>query len=157
MGPQGPKGDKGNPGPAGVPGAQGAQGADGVDGVQGPMGPAGAPGAPGPQGPKGDKGDQGTILNKGSIYVVHAFASVTTGAAAPAGATVIAYCDDANDIVLNGGCGRNGSNPNHLLISSSPHAADDPAVRSGWSCQFYNNTVPSSFTGTSYATCLSVP
>lgn len=159
VGPQGPKGDRGDQGPQGMAGPQGAPGEQGEVGAAGSVGPAGTPGAPGVPGAKGDKGEpgaSGVLATKAGLYHVEVFATIATGPAAPAGGSVIAYCDDANDIILNGGCTAPASMGQHLT-ASMPYGADDPGVKSGWQCKYYNNLVPSAFTGGAYATCLAVP
>jgi hypothetical protein len=136
-GPQGPKGDTGAPGKDGI-GTQGPQG------PVGPMGPAGQPGAQGPAGPKGADGADGTLITKSSMYV--RASSLATSAANDA----IAFCDDANDVVLTGTCSSEGS----IWATIGAYLPTNPNSKSGWECKVSNiggNPVSAS------AVCLVVP
>lgn len=133
QGPQGPKGETGERGAQG-PSGEGI-GIPGDKGDPGPAGPAGAPGAPGPMGPAGPagpKGDPGSY-SKANVYVKNAAANI----AAFDTADVTQLCDDANDLVLSGGCAFNDAS-NLRLRRSIPKSAASVGVVSGWTCTAQN-------------------
>lgn len=101
VGPQGPKGDKGDQGLPGQPGAAGEKGDPGAPGPQGLPGAGGLQGPQGPAGVAGPKGDPGAGVTRAAMYTRQATVQ-TSGVTNTATARV--YCDDANDIALNGGC-----------------------------------------------------
>lgn len=130
IGPQGPKGDTGLSGrdgavgpmgPIGPAGAVGPKGATGATGLQGPMG------LQGPQGPKGDTGATGPMgpgISKALIY------TRTSETATNYAADI--FCDDVNDIALNGGCTSAGEI--NVVFSSVPLNASDATKLAGWHC-----------------------
>jgi hypothetical protein len=63
------------------------------------------------------------------------------------GTSPVAQCDDANDVLLHGGC----SCPNAYLWTSAPTDSVGPTTRAGWTCYAGNVGV------TAYAVCLTVP
>ena len=164
---QGPQGETGPQGPAGETGAQGPQGTPGAPGPQGPAGQDGEPGAPGatgmtgaqgpqglpgPQGPKGDPGATGTI-QKSQIYTDLNVVFMPQPGTKP---VVAAQCDDANDVLLSGGCQAElGGTGVAGLISSFPTYATDLNQSSGWSCQFAVAS-PAPSTVNAWVVCLSV-
>lgn len=86
---QGPRGDTG---PAGPTGPAGADGARGLQGAQGAPGQTGMAGADGMQGPIGG----GLYVSKASVYCNEASPPGTNQA--------VASCNDANDLLVSGGC-----------------------------------------------------
>jgi len=164
-GPKGDKGDKGDPGapgPAGPAGAVGVAGPVGAQGPQGPAGPAGAAGSPGAAGaqglpgPKGDKGDPGTaaaLAGKGGLYT--RTASGWVPANNPGSVQIL--CDDANDIVLNGGCSPQVNALGQTLVVNAPLSAAEAApTKSGWLCTGGNFSSQQYFM-TATVTCIAVP
>lgn len=96
----GPKGDTGAPG------------APGAAGLTGPQGPAGLP---------GKNGIDGVSITKSSIY--------TRDAAPGTGTASVAYCDDANDVVLTGYCTSTVG-----LLRFGVVNPTEPTAASGWLC-----------------------
>ena len=97
----------------------GPAGPKGDTGAQGPAGPAG------PQGPAGKPGRDGrdSIPNgKGSLYVNSS--ELSSGSA-------IAYCNDENDIVLNGSCTGQGVFWGFI----GPYLPTNTNFKSGWECK----------------------
>lgn len=134
----GPKGDPGPSGPAGSPGLQGA---------------AGPQGAQGPAGPAGSKGDPGTSgITKSAVYVATASTFVQAGQQ-----VVSAFCADANDVLLNGGC-RSFNGTATLLNSVSTNSSylDNEGAAAGWDCR-YSVVAGSPTTITVEVLCLDVP
>ena len=131
-------GPQGEPGPAG---------ADGAPGATGPQGPAGPTGATGPQGPKGDTGATGATGPQGPAGPTGA-----TGPRGPAGvldsyinskhfvnsawiawlvqAHQEEYCDDANDIAVEG----------WLVWNGNDGWGADPLRAHDWTIRDPNNT-----------------
>lgn len=101
------------PGPKGDKGPQGDKGDSGSQGIQGVPGDKGAPGA------------EGFAITKSSLY--------TRSSALSAG-TAIAYCDDANDIALNGYCV--GQATFWAGIGAYQPTGED--TKSGWECKSGN-------------------
>lgn len=162
-GPEGPQGEQGMPGPQGIPGPTGA------DGQQGPVGPAGATGPqgqPGSQGPTGQMGPQGIqgppgatgpvgpagSLTKGQVYVK---TQVQPSPIADGYYNLDLACDDANDVILSGGCAT-GHGVSSYVYQSYPKFADNANVPAAWHCGLVAN-VGSSNSTTIYAVCLDVP
>jgi Collagen triple helix repeat (20 copies) len=148
MGPQGPAG------PAGPQGPTGFQGATGSQGPVGPQGQIGMQGMPGIQGPAGPTGPAGGALNsKADLY----FASATTQL--PPQSTwvsTVAYCDDANDILLHGWCQGPGAT-NLKFGGEDGINIDNPSAVSGWACIHQNpDTTNPKFVSTKII-CIDVP
>jgi hypothetical protein len=142
QGPAGPQGAKGEPGLSGARGADGLTGAVGPKGEPGASGAAGPQGAPGPAGPAGKNGKDGFSISKSSLYLR---SSSATGAGA-----AIAYCDDENDIVLNGSCTGQAVFWGYI----GPYLPTNPELKSGWECKISNiSNGPIS----ALVTCLDVP
>lgn len=99
-GPAGSTGPQGEPGPAGPQGPQGEPGAVGSMGPQGSQGPQGPAGPQGPMGLKGEPGEDGLFYEKGQIYT-----NSELHISSPSNAVwVNLSCDDANDVLISGGC-----------------------------------------------------
>ena len=120
-------------------------------------GPQGPPGPPGPMGPAGPPGPQGGGLYTGKDTVdctdVALFAT-TAGGVFLSGT---AFCDDANDLLLYGGCWALGGGTR--VYRSYPWLADDPSQQSGWFCTFQTESplAVGSNPGQVRACCLKVP
>lgn len=104
---QGPKGDTG---PAGPTGPAGADGAPGPQGAQGAPGLTGAAGVDGMQGPVGG----GLYTSKAAVYCNEVSPPGTTKA--------VASCNDANDLLVSGGCkdSTTGGTTGYYLSESRP-------------------------------------
>lgn len=170
-GPQGPQGVQGTqgiqgvPGPSGMQGLQGDRGTAGSDGApgpigpngpQGPQGPMGVSGVPGPQGTQGPKGDPGTITKKQRYTVTSVVTPMGTGDVKQG---VYASCNNANDVLLTGGCGANIINNQVALLSSNQSLVDDAGVDQ-WMCGWLVGNGSGAITGvtlTATAVCLTVP
>lgn len=156
-GPQGPKGDTGEPGKDGAAAEKGDPGAPGAPGTPGSTGPAGAPGSPGMQGLPGPKGDPGAVgapgilASKANLYTRSAQAFIPGNGVGE----VDAMCDDANDIVLNGGCNPRINFPGQNLILSGDMGQFDAQV-DGWRCSG-GNTSSQQFIMSAVVTCITVP
>jgi len=159
-GPQGPQGLQGIPGIAGQTGAQGIQGpagangltgADGQAGATGSQGPSGTSGAQGPAGPQGLAGVAGAPgaggIDKSRLYTK--LASTTTPPASFIAQEIVAYCDDANDVLLSGGYLRDTT----LQILRN-YSVESSSGISGWAVRAHPSGAEAQFL--SSANCLRV-
>lgn len=173
-GPQGPQGEKGDPGPAGAEGAPGAKGDTGPAGPMGPQGPKGdkgdtvgipgpqgiqgPPGPPGPAGAKGDTGPAGTIT-RSQVYEVSSSSSFwqSNGAIGGFSNEAISDCNDANDVLLSGGCRFDGA-WNLLESRADLTGATSGSPNAAWRCvAWMGSPQPSNKLNTAWAYCLAVP
>lgn len=150
VGPAGPQGPKGDPGLNGSDGMTGPAGASGPAGAKGEKGDTGTPGPAGSQGPAGKDGKDGTVITKENIYVRSAM-DASNGIAT-------AYCDDADDVIISGGCFTNGTL--HVVGATGPSGLTSAASvdgKSGWICGTATSPTPGAPSVTATATCLAVP
>lgn len=147
-GPQGPAGAKGDPG---SPGAQGPRGADGAPGSPGGIGPMGPQGPEGPQGPKGDTGPAGLGLSKSAMYVRTKATTINGWDTVGLGAS----CDDANDVLVTGGCTLYAAGEIRLR-ETKPVNVSSTSQAAGWECMFQNYGGNQQSIET-HAVCLKVP
>ncbi len=134
-GPAGPIGDTGTQGPAGTTGVMGSQGPQGPDGSVGPQGPAGGP-----------------LVTKADIYVNTATSNLP---AMGSWINTFAYCDDINDIPLNGWCTGPGATAMKFGGEWGQNTANT-SVQSGWGCQHQNPT-SGAMQASSHIVCVNVP
>jgi len=135
--PQAFSGDRGPEGEAGDPGDPGPEGE---------RGPQGDPGMPGQVGPQGERGPSG-VFDAADIY--------TNIAIKPAPANVdidaVASCDDANDVLISGGCLVTSSEA--VVVATFPEDVE-PGEPQVWVCRGRHQSVSGEIR--SWARCLDV-
>lgn len=138
VGEQGEPGPEGAVGPAGADGEAGPEGPAGPPGPPGATGPQGAPGAPGSQGPAGPQGPQGPqgAASKADLYFVSETSNLPAGSA---WINTTAFCNDVNDIPLQGWCSGPGATALKWGGEYGINTTNVNAV-SGWGCVHQNPT-----------------
>ena len=107
----------------------------------------------GPQGPQGLTGPAGgPLVSKADIYVNTATSNLP---AMGAWINTYAFCDDINDIPLNGWCTGPGSTA-MKFGGEWGQDIDNVSVASGWGCQHQNPT-SNGMQASSHVVCIDVP
>jgi hypothetical protein len=138
-------------------GEEGPQGPAGTDGVDGTDGIDGANGTDGRDGADGRDGRDASPRTKADLYEV-TMVEPRGDLSASGWGVVIAYCDDADDILLNGGCPLPSSvtccqgdgDVNNFEVVN----AVDDTQPSGFLCRFEGGMVYGPVTAT--ATCIDI-
>lgn len=134
VGPSGPGGSGGN-GEQGPPGPKGDPGEQGPQGLPGPAGPEGSPGG----GLYTEKGD--LYLATEEVYSVPIDDEEDEDDSERIQLEVSAYCRDANDLPVSGGCLTDTADSPRsrkavtYLTQSTPLSWQDDSAAAGWSCK----------------------
>lgn len=122
-GTQGPQGEQGPAGPQGPTGPQGPQGPQGAQGAQGLVGMAG------PEGPQGPMGG-GLYVSKAAVYCKEVSPPGTSAA--------IAACNDANDLLVTGGCVDSSvaGSTGYFISESRPVGVAAGGPTAAWFCSW---------------------
>ncbi len=123
---------------------------DGAAGADGQTGPAGLDGIDGGDGVDGETGADG-VSSKSSLYLVEENA-VLSGRWPP---LLIAECNDANDVLLTGGCSH--TLENGQMDRSWPVFSTDPAENARWECAVGNPDLTDTQMLFARAVCIDVP
>lgn len=120
----------------------------GIQGSKGDKGDTGDVGPMGLQGPQGEQGPSGAGISRANTYTVSVSVDVPFGSVL----SIVASCNDSNDVVLTGGYDY--SAIYELEVNRSIPA---PYFQNqAWVASVQNNS-PSTVTITIYAMCLNVP